>query len=246
MVTGGTSGIGRAIAQRFAEAGDRVIICGRNVEAGTSLARNIGNIVFYRCDLSIEDDIDRLVQDVYRDYGGIDILVNNAGVLILKPLEEMSYEDFIYTYKVNLFAPFLLMKKIVPMMASNGGGVVINISSIAGISPYPRGSAYCSSKAALISLSRSLALEYARRNVRIVVVAPGLIRTPMAFKDPNDMDEVERASKAIPAGYVADPEEVAELVYYLASDKARYITGSVHVIDGGVTSGRFKSLVDEE
>lgn len=245
LVTGGTSGIGLATALKFAGEGYKVLITGRNIEVGSRISREYENISFVRADLSRREDLEKLVEEAYRILGGIDILVNNAGVLILKKLEEMELDDFIYTYKVNLYAPFYLMKMVMPRMADQGGGVVINVSSIAGLSPYPKGSAYCSSKAALISLSKALALEYASRNVRVVIVAPGLVKTRMAIESLGGLENVERSAKNIPLGFVADPDEIAELIYYLASDKARYVTGSVYVIDGGVIAGRYRSLVEE-
>ncbi len=246
LITGGTSGIGLATALKFASEGDRVIITGRNEEVGHRLERDNKNIFFVRADLSKKDEIDYLVDEAYNRLGGIDVLVNNAGVLILKRLEDMELDDFVYTYKVNLYAPFYLMKRIMPRMAEEGGGVVVNVSSIAGLSSYPNGSAYCSSKAALISLSKALALEYASRKVRVVVVAPGLVKTRMAIESLGGLEAVDKSAKNIPLGFVAEPDDIAELIYYLASEKARYVTGSVYVIDGGVIAGRYKSLVEED
>lgn len=246
LITGGTSGIGYSTALKFAMEGDKVVITGRNRDAGAKIEQEYKNISYVYADLSNKDDIERLIDQTYEILGDLDILVNNAGVLILKGLEEMDIDDFIYTYKVNLFAPFHIMKKVLPRMASNGGGIVINVSSIAGISPYPYGSAYCSSKAALISLSKALALEYASKGIRIVVVAPGLVKTRMAIESLGDLDALEKASSKIPLRYVAEPDEIAELIYYLTLDKARYITGSVYVIDGGVTAGRYTSLVESD
>ncbi len=246
LITGGTSGIGLATSLKFAGEGDRVVISGRNEEVGRRLERDNKNIFFVKADLSKKDEIDYLVDEAYNRLGGIDILVNNAGVLILKRLEDMELDEFIYTYKVNLYAPFYLMKRVMPRMAEEGGGVVINISSIAGLSSYPNGSAYCSSKAALISLSKALALEYASRKVRVVVVAPGLVKTRMAIESLGSIEAVDKSAKNIPLGFVAEPEDIAELIYYLSSDKARYVTGSVYVIDGGVIAGRYKSLVEED
>ena len=246
LITGGTSGIGLATALKFAGEGDRVVITGRNEEVGYKLERENENIFFVKADLSLKNDIDNMVEKAYEELGGIDVLVNNAGVLILKKLEDMELDDFIYTYKVNLYAPFYLMKRIMPRMAEEGGGVVINVSSIAGLSSYPNGSAYCSSKAALISLSKALALEYASRNVRVVVVAPGLVKTRMAIESLGGLEAVGKAAKNIPLGFVAEPEEIAELIFYLSTDKARYVTGSVFVIDGGVIAGRYRSLVEED
>lgn len=246
LITGGTSGIGYATALKFAGEGARVVITGRNEEVGSKLSKKYENIEFIKADLSQIEELDRLISKTYEVLGGVDILVNNAGVLILKKLEDMELEDFIYTYKVNLYAPFYLMKKIMPEMARQGGGVVINISSIAGLSSYPKGSAYCSSKAALISLSKALALEYASKGVRVVVVAPGLVKTRMAIESLGGEDAVEKSAANIPLGFVAEPDEIAELIYYLSSEKARYVTGAVYVIDGGAIAGRYRSLVEED
>jgi|Deesub1362B_J571_1020462.scaffolds.fasta_scaffold00003_47 NAD(P)-dependent dehydrogenase (short-subunit alcohol dehydrogenase family) len=251
LVTGGTSGIGKAIVEHFWREGAQIVFTGRREELGHNIVDNLGGkrIGYVKCDLRNPGDIDRLVQEALALLGAIDILVNNAGVLLLGDLEDISYDDFLEVYRVNVFAPFLLMKKILPLMREKRGGVVINISSIAGISPYPRGGVYCSSKAALISLTRVAALEYAGYGVRVVSIAPGLVDTPMLYMniDQKERDKYrEMMKKRVPLGRIASPDEVAELAVYLASDKARQITGSVHVIDGGTIAGRQTSALVEK
>jgi|Deesub1362A_J573_1020465.scaffolds.fasta_scaffold00003_162 NAD(P)-dependent dehydrogenase (short-subunit alcohol dehydrogenase family) len=248
IVTGATSGIGYATAYLFAINGAEVIATGRNEDKGMDLVSSINKsgrkAYFIKADLTKRDDLDLLVEEAIKKLGRIDILVNNAGVEILKDIDETELDEFTSLYKVNLFAPFYLMKKVIPHMRENNGGVIINVASTAGLSPYPGGGAYCSSKAALISLSKVAALENSKYGIRVVAFAPGLVQTRMFFEGvPEDKREeyVRETAKKVPLGRIALPEDIAEILVFLASDKAWYITGSIVVADGGLITGRRES-----
>ena len=252
LVTGSTSGIGKAIALKFAENKYSVIVCGRNVQEGMKVLNRVKELsdgIFVKVDLRYKEEIDKLVESVLEHYDRVDVLVNNAGILVYKPLEEITYDEMIDSIRVNFVAPFLLMQKFLPLMKRWGGGVVINISSIAGLSPYPKGGIYCSTKAALISLSKVAALECAQYNIRVVAVAPGLVETRMLYQDApkSEKDRFrEIMASRVPIGRIANPEEIAEFIVYLASERASYITGSVHVIDGGLIAGRREAGIEKK
>ena len=248
IVTGATSGIGFATAVSFAKHGANVVGTGRNRSMGDRLMTKIGETggkgQFIKADIRFRKDMDMLIQESLEFLDGIDILVNNAGVEIYKSIIDSSLDELEDLYKVNLYAPFYLMKNIIPYMIENRGGVIINVASTAGISPYPYGGLYCSSKSALISLSKAAALEYSRYGIRVVAFAPGLVQTRMIFEGVSEdkkNDYLEKLSSNVPLGKIAKPEDIAEIIVFLASDRAWYITGSVVVADGGLITGRMRS-----
>lgn len=248
LVTGSTSGIGRAIAVRMAEEGAKVVVSGRNEAKGREVVGEIasrgGDAVFVRADLRKPREAERLVDEATAALGGLDIVVNNAGVLRLGGIEDLSIDDWEEVLAVNLTAPFVIIRRAVRYMGR--GGVIINISSTAGLSGYPGGAAYCASKAGLIMLSRVASLELAGRGIRVVALAPGVVDTPMirALAPGGDWEGFSRVvAGRIPLGFIAEPRDIAEVVVFLASDKARYITGSVLVVDGGLIAGRRESGV---
>ena len=248
LVTGSTSGIGRAIAIELAREGASVIVTGRNESAGKEIEKYIksegGEAYFIKADLTRYSDIDKLFNEALSHFGQIDILVNNAGVEILKPINETRMEEVEHLFRVNFFAAYYLMQKVIPLMRVHDGGVIINIASTAGLSPYPGGGPYCSSKAALISLSKVAALENGAYNIRVVALAPGLVETPMLYEGvPLEIRKsyLESLRKKVLVGRIAKPEDIARVVAFLCSEEAWYINGSVLIVDGGMIAGRRES-----
>jgi NAD(P)-dependent dehydrogenase (short-subunit alcohol dehydrogenase family) len=236
LVTGGDSGIGLGIAHKFAEEGYRIVICGlrssARARAIASLARSRYEAAYFVTDLRQENQIERLVRQTVERFGGLDVLCNNAGIQKLAALERASSSLWDEVMEVNLRGAFLCTRFALPHLKKTKGSI-INIGSTAGLVGYAGGSAYCASKAALVMLSKTSALELAPHGVRVNCICPGATRTPLI-----PVVKIKPLSKHIPLGHVGEPSDVAELAFYLASEKARQITGGVYVIDGGITAGR--------
>ncbi len=237
LITGGSRGIGRANSERFAKEGYNLII---NYKEKVDIAEKLKNeleekyninVMLIKADLSNEESINQLVEEVIKVYGSIDVLVNNAGIAIDKEFEDRNVEDWENTLKVNLIAPFLLSKLIGQNMFDNKRGTIINISSTNGINTYyPTSIDYDASKAGLINLTHNLAIQFAPY-VRINCVAPGWVNTEMNKELPNDFitDETQK----ILLKRFAEPSEIANVVYFLASEDASFINSEVVKVDGG-------------
>jgi NAD(P)-dependent dehydrogenase (short-subunit alcohol dehydrogenase family) len=231
LVTGATSGLGKEIALRLARDGMRVIVVGRDAARGAAVVEQIetegGQASFIGADLSDPAEIERLAFEA----GDIDVLVNNAGFSIWGPTEKTTVEDFDAMFASNVRAPYLLVGAFAPAMAAKGAGSIINISSMAGRIGLPNGAAYGATKAALASLAQSWTAEYSPRGVRVNAVAAGPIYTrPEArqlFDQLGDTTALHRA---------AEPSEIAEVVAFLASPRASYVTGAIVAADGGRTA----------
>lgn len=233
LVTGATGAIGGAIAKALHAMGATVAISGTKVENLEKLAAELADRVhIFPCNLSLSDEVNALVPNVEKGCGKIDILVNNAGInrdnLLLR-ISDDAWNDVI---KVNLEAPFRLMRAAVKSMMRARWGRIINISSIVGAVGNPGQSNYAASKSGLFGLSKSAAMELAGRNITINCVAPGFIKSPMTDAIPQQhKDELQ---KKIPMGRIGDPEEVAAAVGFLASEEASYITGHILHVNGGL------------
>ena len=231
LVTGSTSGIGRAVAERLAADGMSVVVSGRNAQRGAETVDRItaagGEARFVQADLEDPAGIDRLATEV----GEIDVLVNNAGHAVLAPTEEMKVSDYDSMFAGNVRAAFFLVAAFAPAMAARGSGSVINMGSMAGSLGLARGAAYGATKAALASLTQSWTAEYSGRGVRFNTVAPGPVYTSGATREFFDAVAETTAMKR-----AAEPAEIAELVAFLASPKAGYITGATVAVDGGRTA----------
>jgi NAD(P)-dependent dehydrogenase (short-subunit alcohol dehydrogenase family) len=240
LVTGATSGIGRACTHRFAEAGASIAAVGRSETALATVAREIneigGKALSLRADLSVEDETGRVVQRTIDHFGGIDVLINAAGHISSGTIENTSLEAWDKMLDINLRAVFILMRESVPTLTSRGGNIV-NVSSVTGLRAFPGVLAYCVSKAGLDQLTRCAALELASKGVRINAVNPGVVVTDIHRRGGMSEDQyaafLDRSKETHPLGRVGDAREVAELVFFLASERASWITGATYSIDGG-------------
>jgi NAD(P)-dependent dehydrogenase (short-subunit alcohol dehydrogenase family) len=240
LVTGASRGLGRAMSLALAEAGADLALAARDLadlrETATAAAAHGGRAEVFRADLREAAAIRRLVDEVIQAFGQIDVLVNNAGIsgreVLFLDLELQDLDDVL---AVNLRAPALVAQAVARHMAGRRQGRIINVASIGGLEPLSHLAAYCASKAGLIQLTRTLALELARHNVQVNALCPGYFRTPMneAFFATSTGRELIR--RAIPMRRLGDPAELGPLVVYLASDAAAFMTGSVVVLDGGHT-----------
>lgn len=237
LVTGGSRGIGARIVRLFLQEGASVWFVDLNpsehMEEFQSLAAERGTTVAYRqCNVADEEQVDKVVGEILAESGGIDVLVNNAGITRDGLIFRMSIDDWESVLRVNLTSAFLFSRRIAHAMARQREGSIINISSIVGVHGNAGQCNYSASKAGLLGLTKSLAQEVASRNVRVNAIAPGFIDTPMTQKLP---DKVKDALLSrIPMGRLGQPEEVAKICLFLASDLASYVTGQVIGVDGGM------------
>ncbi|MDQ5843627.1 MAG: glucose 1-dehydrogenase [Thermoproteota archaeon] len=244
VITGSDRGIGRAIAFAFAKSNvySGIVVSARKREETERVAkeiRDLGNCdsIAVVADVSLEADCIRLIDEAVRHYGRIDVLVNNAGIQQEVPFEETSVEVWQKIIAVDLTGPFVCSREAVKHMLNQNpkGGCIINISSVHQIIPKPHYVPYATSKAGIEMMTRTMALELAQDNIRVNVVAPGAIATDMNEELNEDKNKLNRVLMRIPLRRIGAPEEIANMVEFLASDKASYITGSAFFVDGGMT-----------
>jgi NAD(P)-dependent dehydrogenase (short-subunit alcohol dehydrogenase family) len=240
LIIGGTSGIGRATSLAFAQAGANVFVAGIGAAEGASLKEEIARttkvgVEFSEVDVRRDAEVKALVERAAARFGRIDIAFNNAGIPGKTALvHELDEADFDQIVDVNLKGIFLGLKYQVPHMLAHGGGAIVNTSSLFGVMGFATTAVYCASKWGVIGLTNSVALEVAKKNIRVNAIAPGSVMTPLL----TNMFGSEQGAKdtvipLIPMGRISDPKEIAQLVLFLSSDAASFITGQAVVIDGG-------------
>jgi NAD(P)-dependent dehydrogenase (short-subunit alcohol dehydrogenase family) len=239
IVTGASRGIGRSIAEVFVREGAQVVICGRKQETLDAVAKEIGAplgkaVKPVVCHVGKSADIEALVETTTREFGKIDILVNNAATNIAQgPCLEMDEGQFDKMVEINLKSTFRLMKLVAPGMCERGSGSIVNIASIAGLRPQFHSLLYSMTKAALIMMTQSYAVELGPMGVRVNAIAPGLIQTVLSEYFWKDETRREKQLGHQPIKHMGQPSEIAEIALTLASDRSSYLTGQTLVVDGG-------------
>jgi len=246
LITGGASGIGLATAERFLEEGARVVIADLSRESGEKAvvaleAKGRGRLEAVACDVSRPDGVARLVEGVAAKHGRIDILFNNAGMFVPNELHDVGVEEWDEILRVNLTSVYLVSKHVLPHMLARGKGAIVNNSSVAGLVGDVKSAAYCATKGAVAQLTRAMALDYARRGIRVNAICCGEIETPLFVREAGQLgltvDEFRaRLDEAHPIGRIGRPREAADAVVFLASDEASFITGALLPVDGGYSA----------
>lgn len=235
IVTGASRGIGRAIAEAFAREGAKVVICGRKQEVLDQVAREIGSSTKpMACHVGRPEQIQNLVESTMREFGRIDILVNNAATNIAQePCLDVDETKFDKMVEINLKSAFRLIRQIAPGMCQRGSGSIINVASISGLRPQFHGLLYSMTKAALIMMTQSYALELGPKGVRVNAIAPGLVQTALSEYYWKDEKQLAHVIEKQPIQHIGQPGEIAETAVLLAGDGSSYITGQTFVVDGG-------------
>lgn len=239
LVTGAGMGIGRAIALAFAREEVGVVVADVNTAAGEETVRLIqeagGKAVFAQCNVSAKEDVKMMVETAVSQFGRLDYAINNAGIHTVAPVPFTELDDALWDrlMNVNLKGVFLCMKEELRQMEKQGGGAIVNVASLAGISVDPVDTIYTASKHGVMGLTKAAAFEYVKKGVRINAVCPAPVNTPMLQSAPQEVQQL--LVTMLPMGRPATPEEIVGAVMYLCSDAASYVTGTGFIIDGGVS-----------
>lgn len=238
VVTGGGSGIGRQVCLKLAESGAKVVIADYDPDKAIGVIRELekmgAHAMVLEGDVSDKDDVKRVMDTVVERWGKIDILVNCAGILIDATLKKLSEDTWDKVHRINLKGTLFCIQAVMESMSENKYGRIINMASGAYLGNFGQ-AAYASSKAGIVSLTKTAALELARNNITVNCVAPGLVETPMTESMPPEA--FEKIAKGIPMGRIGKPEDIAYIILCLAADEAAYTTGQVIHVDGGSTTG---------
>lgn len=241
LITGGGTGIGAAIAQRFVAAGAQVLITGRRLEPLQKIAEAVGCQAL-SCDVSVMADCQQAVDLAMETYGGLDILVSNAGTLYEGSATEQDLEEWQTTLDTNISGVMKMARAAIPALLQRPGSAIVNISSVAGIASGAGMSSYVTSKTAVLGLTRSLAMDYGPQGIRVNTVCPGWVKTPMSDMEMQALAQAKGISQEqaetettryLPLQRMAEPEEIAACVAFLASDDASFVTGATLIADGG-------------
>jgi NAD(P)-dependent dehydrogenase (short-subunit alcohol dehydrogenase family) len=235
VITGGASGIGAATAKLFVEEGAKVVLVDLNEEKGKAFEAELksqnAEALFVKANITIEEEVQNIFKETLDTFGKVDIVFNNAGIGRVTPTEELSYDEWRNTVNVDLDGVFLVAREAIREMLKSGGGTIVNTASMYGLVGSPGSAAYNAAKAGVINLTRSLALEYATRNIRVNALAPGFIDTPII------PEEIKTQLASItPMQRLGKAEEMAKAVLFMASDDSSFMTGHAIVVDGGHTA----------
>lgn len=241
IVTGAARGLGKAIASKLAMEGATVVladILDSEGEANAVAIRQQGHIAQYiHCDIAVAEQVDNLVERTQALYDRVDILINNAGIAVYKLMEDYTEEEWDRVINVNLKSTYLLMRRIKPIMVEHGGGSVVLIASVHARSTATTVTSYVATKGAIVSMTRTMALEGAPHNIRVNCISPGAFATPMLLENWGDVPADEHPLvPRIPLNRIGRPEELAEVALFLASDASSYMTGSEVLVDGGLSA----------
>ena len=238
LVTGSTTGIGEACAHAYARAGAAVMVTGRNEERGNSVVSALqsqgADAAFLACDVREEGIGDKLVSETVNRFGSLDVLVNNAGVLSAGDVVETTEEQWREIVDVNITSLFFISKSAVVQMRKQGGGAIVNLASEWGLNGEPGYLAYCTSKGAVVQMTRCMSLDHAQENIRVNAVCPGEVLTQMVDEMLKEAGSTPaELASGVPMRRLATPAEVANVVLFLTSDLASYVTGATYTVDGG-------------
>jgi len=240
IITGGGTGIGRGIAILFAKEGAKVVVSGRRVEpldeTVTVIKQAGGDAISIQADVSDEAQVKGLVEKTLQHYGSIDILVNNAGVYLPHDSVSATNDDWEQVMSIDLKGVWFCSKAAIPHMLTKGKGKIINIASIAGLVGFPGSAFYCAAKGAVVNLTREMALDYAKKNINVNTIAPGVIESDMTKPFLNDEQAKKSFLDQTPVGRIGKPEDIGYAAVYLASDESDFVTGATLVVDGGWTA----------
>ena len=241
IITGAARGMGAATARLFASEGARVVIADVLDAEGDSLAREIGQAsLFQHHDVADEDSWQRVVREAIAHFGGVDVLVNNAGILLMKGLLDIQKQEFERVLAINLVGTFLGIKNTAPQMIERGGGAIVNISSVDGMKGSNSTGAYSASKWGVRGLTKVAAMELGHRGVRVNSIHPGGVNTVMGVRPgPEGLAMAQKFYQGIPLGRIGQPEEIARVTLFLASDESSYVCGAEIVVDGGMIVGQY-------
>jgi NAD(P)-dependent dehydrogenase (short-subunit alcohol dehydrogenase family) len=244
LVTGGGTGIGRAVALAFAREGAKVAVAGRRIEKLQEVVAEIegkgGTALAIGCDVSVGKDAERAIAETAKKFGGMNLLVNNAGALHVATVDGTSEEEWDRVMTVNVKGPFLMSRAALPQFRKVGGGVIVNVGSVLGLIAMKDRAAYCASKGGVTMLTKAMAVDHAHENVRVNCICPSLVETELVkelFYGDAQRDAVRQGRIAtIPLGRTGQPLDVAELAVFLASEESSWLTGAAIPLDGGLSA----------